>query len=233
MNLFFTEAIANGYALLTEAESKHVIQVLRMQVGETIHFVDGKGGYYEGIIQEPHPKKCLVKIEKEEQAFEKRPYSLHLAVAPTKNIDRFEWVLEKATEFGVDRITPLLCDRSERKVIKWERSNRVIVSAMKQSLKAYLPVLDEMTSYKQFIKQELDGEKLIAHCENTPRVELNTIIKPQQKLIILIGPEGDFSPTEISKAEANSYKSISLGSSRLRAETAAISACNSIYYINS
>lgn len=233
MNLFFTEAIADGYALLTEAESKHVIQVLRMQVGETIHFVDGKGGYYEGVIQEPHPKKCLLKIEKEEQAFGKRPYSLHLAVAPTKNIDRFEWVLEKATEFGIDRITPLLCDRSERKVTKWERSNRVIVSAMKQSLKAYMPILDEMTSFKNFMKQDLEGDKLIAHCENTPRAEINTIIKPQQKLIVLIGPEGDFTPTEITNAEANNFTSISLGPSRLRTETAAISACNSIYYINS
>ena len=233
MNLFFTEAIANGYALLTEAESKHVIQVLRMQVGETIHFVDGKGGYYEGIIQDPHPKKCLLKIEKEEQAFGKRPYSLHLAVAPTKNIDRFEWVLEKATEFGVDRITPILCDRSERKVIKWERSNRVIVSAMKQSLKAYMPILDEITPFKKLINQELIGDKLIAHCDNTPKTELNIIVKPKQKYIVLIGPEGDFSPSEISHAEANNYKSISLGASRLRTETAAISACNSIYYINS
>ena len=154
-------------------------------------------------------------------------------MAPTKNIDRFEWVLEKCTEFGIDRITPLLCDRSERKIIKWERSNRVIVSAMKQSLKAYLPVLDEITTFKKFIQQEHEGEKLIAHCENSAKTEFNKIIKPKQKLLILIGPEGDFTPHEISTAEAQNYSSISLGSSRLRTETAAVSACSSIYFINS
>ncbi len=232
MNLFYTNAIADGFALLSEAESKHAIQVMRMQKGDEINFIDGVGGFYSAVIQDPHPKKCVLRISNEKKEFEKLPYKLHLAVAPTKNIERFEWVLEKCTEMGIDSITPILCDRSERKIIKPERLERVILSAVKQSLKAYIPTLHPLVKFKDFIQTEFDSEKLIAHCHDSSKVELFSITKAARDYIILIGPEGDFTPEEVESAEANNFTSISIGQSRLRTETAAMVACSALYHHN-
>ena len=154
-------------------------------------------------------------------------YYLHIAISPTKNIERFEWFLEKSTEIGIDEITPIICNRSERKTIKTERGNRILLSAMKQSLKYHLPKLNEATNFNEFIKKDLEGAKYIAHCEDSKKNELKTISKTE-KTLILIGPEGDFSPKEIKLAVENQFKSVSLGTSRFRTETAGIIATHSI-----
>ncbi len=232
MNLFYSENISQGYCVFPEIESRHAVKVLRKVTGDQVFFIDGKGGYYEGVIQDPHPKRCLVKIINSKMEYGKRNYSLHIAIAPTKNIDRFEWFLEKSTEIGIDRITPILSFHSERKQIKPDRLNRVITAAMKQSLKAYHPQLEEITSFKEFISREVTGDLFIAHCQSDNLVSIGSVLKPRKNITILIGPEGDFNKEEILMAEKNGYKEISLGNSRLRTETAAIVATHSVYFIN-
>lgn len=228
MNIFFCNQISNNQAVLDKVESGHAIRVLRMKSGDTVHFIDGKGSFYEGVILDPNPKSVTIQITSV-QAENDRPYYLHLAVAPTKNTDRFEWMLEKSTELGIDRITPLSCARSERKTLRHDRSMKVILSAVKQSLKARLPLLDEMTPFDHLIRQEFSGEKLIAHCLDKPKTSVSDWIRTGNRFLILIGPEGDFSQEEISQATAQGFKGISLGNSRLRTETAALVACGAIY----
>ncbi len=232
MNLFFTNLIQKDFAILTEAESKHAIQVLRLKAGDPLIFVDGLGGWYEGLIVEAHAKRCTIAIKSRKGEVGKRPYQLHLAIAPTKNIDRFEWILEKATELGIDRITPILCAHSERKVIKLDRLQRVIVSAMKQSLKAYIPTLDDLTPFEVVIRDQHADQKWMAHCLDQPRTSIHKLLKPGQNSLILIGPEGDFSQEEWVLAAENNFTGINLGPSRLRTETAAIAACTSVYLTN-
>jgi len=205
---------------------------MRKIAGDQVFFVDGKGGFFEGVIEDPHPKRCLIRIIHKKPDYGKRNYSLHMAVAPTKNIDRFEWFLEKATEIGVDRITPILSFHSERKQIKPDRLNRVITAAMKQSLKAYHPQLENLTSFKEFISREFIGIKLIPHCNSDDLLSIGSILRPKTNTLILIGPEGDFSQKEVDLAEKNGFKGISLGKSRLRTETAALVATHSVYFIN-
>ncbi|MEA1876221.1 MAG: 16S rRNA (uracil(1498)-N(3))-methyltransferase [Bacteroidota bacterium] len=232
MNLFYSDNISQGYCVFTEIESRHAVKVMRKTTGDQVFFVDGKGGFYEGVIHDPHPKRCLIQIIHKKTDYGKRNYFLHMAVAPTKNIDRFEWFLEKATEIGVDRITPIISFHSERKQIKPDRLNRVIAAAMKQSLKAYHPHLEELTSFKELISREFNGNKLIPHCNSDNLIPIGSIIKPRTDTLILIGPEGDFSLEEVEMAEKNGFKSISLGESRLRTETAALVSTHSIYFIN-
>src|SRR5437764_4556098 len=165
MNIFLIAETDNPITHLSEEESYHCIKVLRMHKGDAIEMVDGSGGYYKGIIEEPDARKCEVRIQSKEKDAGKRNYYLHIAIAPTKNIDRFEWFLEKATEIGIDEITPLICQRSERKDVKIERLNKVIVSAMKQSLKAYLPKLNASKSFADLIKQHSASQKYICTCE--------------------------------------------------------------------
>jgi 16S rRNA (uracil1498-N3)-methyltransferase len=191
---------------------------------------NGKGFIFEAELTDTHSKRCVAEII----ALKKQaplPYRLHLAVAPTKLNDRYEWFLEKATEIGVTEITPIICDHSERKVINHERYSKVIQSAMKQSLKAYLPVLREAVSFKTFLemkhKEEIKG---IAHCENFPKEPLKKLLKQTSSILIIIGPEGDFSINEIKRALSLNIKGISLGNSRFRTETAAILACHSVYF---
>lgn len=232
MNIFYSDSISQGYCILPEIESKHAVQVLRKKTGDELVFVDGKGGYYEGIIEDAHAKRCVVRILRQTSKFGKRGYYLHLAVAPTKNIDRFEWFLEKATEIGIDRITPIYCAHSERKQVKKDRLERVIHSAMKQSLKAYLPLLDEPISFKNFLKEDYSCTKLIAHCWSDQLSPIRANLKENDHSLILIGPEGDFSEEEVQQAESKGFLSITLGNSRLRTETAAVAACHSVYFIN-
>lgn len=232
MNLFFTPDIKSNTYILPEDESKHIIRVLRLQSGDIINLTDGKGNLYTATIASDHPKRCELIVTDVVSEYGKKDYSVSIAIAPTKNIDRFEWFLEKSTEIGIDHIYPIICSRSERKVIKHDRSNRVITSAMKQSLKAYHPVLHEQMDFKKFMKISYPDVRLIAHCGDDERKLLKNEIKPGGESIILIGPEGDFTDAELEMAVQNGFKPVSLGDSRLRTETAGIFACNTAAIIN-
>ena len=232
MNIFYTPDITGNLYTLDESESKHCIRVLRYEKGSQLTLVDGKGGRYEAVIVDPNPKKCTVEVIKMIKDFEKRNYYLHIAIAPTKNIDRFEWFLEKATEIGVDEITPLLCEHSERKQIKPDRLEKIVVAAMKQSLKAFLPMLNNLTTFESFLNQAIGHNCFIAHCEEGNKPYLYNAIEPEQKILVLIGPEGDFSSTEIVRAQELGFQAVSLGSSRLRTETAGVVATHIVNVVN-
>ncbi|MBC8054403.1 MAG: 16S rRNA (uracil(1498)-N(3))-methyltransferase [Sphingobacteriaceae bacterium] len=231
MHLFYTPDITGDTYQLNEEESRHCSKVLRLESGDQIQLIDGKGGFYTAEIIDPHPKRTLVKTVVHHKEYGKRNHYLHIAVAPTKNIDRFEWFLEKATEIGIDEITPIICDRSERKEVKTDRLNKIITSAVKQSIKAYHPKLNEPCSYKNFITKPF-SEKFIAHCIEEGKSTLNDKITTGGEYVILIGPEGDFTPSEIRIAVLNGYIPITLGASRLRTETAALEACFEINFLN-
>lgn len=231
MIIFYAPEIATCPEL-PEEESGHAVRVLRHVEGDEIEVVDGQGFWYHCRITAAYHKHCSLEIlhTREDQHW---PYSVELAVAPTKNLDRIEWFLEKATEMGLDRFTPLRCRFSERKELKIERMQKIAVSAMKQSLKATLPLVDEMTDIKKFIAEPFDGQKFIAHCmADQPRKLLSKEIQPGSKVRVLIGPEGDFSTEEIELAIANGYVPISLGDQRLRTETAALASVHTIHIIN-
>ena len=232
MHIFYTPDIDAELYTLSEEESKHAIRVLRLNPGDEVVLVDGKGGYYRAEIADANPKKTNLKILNTQQEFGKRNHHLHLAVAPTKNIERMEWLFEKATEIGIDTITPIICDRSERKEVKTERLNKIITSAVKQSIKAYHPLLQEAVSFKKFLDIPFGGQKFIAHCMEGDKKGLSEVIKPQGHYLVLIGPEGDFTPAELALAESKGFVSISLGESRLRTETAALEACFEINFLN-
>lgn len=234
MQLFYTPNITIPYFTLCEQESQHCVKVLRMGVGEQITLTDGRGTLFTARITEPNPKKCVVEVLSHIDEFEKRHYNLVMAVAPTKNSDRFEWFAEKATEVGIDRVIPIDCRHSERRVLKTERAQKVMTSAVKQSLKAYHPVLDQMTPVREVIKTPFDGVKLIAHCEKArgDRRLIGELVKKGDDVFILIGPEGDFSTEEINFAVENGFKEVSLGDARLRSETAALAATMFVSFIN-
>lgn len=233
MQLFYNPNIdgSSKQVTLNQEESKHIIKVLRKSTGDMLHITNGKGLIYTVKIIDPSEKKCRVEIVDEEKVHPKKHW-LHMAVAPTKMNDRFEWFLEKATEIGIHEITPIICERSERKVIKHERMQKVIQTAMKQSLRAHLPKLNEAVSLEKFLQKEHNGLKFIAHCEDEEKLELKRRVAPDKDITILIGPEGDFSSKEIHSAYEKGFLPISLGSNRLRTETAAIVACTTVTLIN-
>ncbi|MDZ7741574.1 MAG: 16S rRNA (uracil(1498)-N(3))-methyltransferase [Bacteroidota bacterium] len=232
MQLFYTTNFKGNHAILDANDSRHVVKVLRMTKGNEIHFTDGRGNLFTGQIEEDDHKKCMVQITDVKKEFGKRDYQLHLAVAPTKNINRYEWFLEKATEIGVDEITPIICRHSERTVVKTDRLERVLIAAMKQSLKAFLPEIHEAISFEDFIAQDLSGDKFIAFIDEDVTASLKNLIKPGKDVLILIGPEGDFSREEVDMAKEKGFIPISLGKSRLRTETAGVVACHTAYLIN-
>ena len=212
-------------------ESRHIIKVLRKKDSDILHVTNGLGLLFETEITLASDNKCIVEVLSIKKSPEPK-FRLHLAVAPTKMNDRFEWFLEKATEIGIQEITPVICDRSERKVINLERFEKIILSAMKQSNETYLPKLNEAISFKEFIKQKNEGLQLIAHCEETDKKSLKEILKPNENVTILIGPEGDFSDKEIALAIENNFQPVMLGNTRLRTETAAVVACHSVVFFN-
>src|ERR1700744_662551 len=234
MQLFYTPDIdlLHSQYFLNEEESKHAIRVMRLEKGEEVQLIDGKGGLYTASILDPHPKRVILQINSVIPAFNKRNHYLHIAIAPTKNIERTEWFLEKATEIGIDEISLIICQRSERKEAKVERLNKIITSAIKQSIKAYHPVLNEPVSFNQFLTAPFTGQKFIAHCEPGDKFSLKDELKPLGKYLIMIGPEGDFTPKEIDDALNNGFKAITLGESRLRTETAALEACFEVNFLN-
>lgn len=232
MHIFYTPDIKSDRYTLSEEESKHSVRVLRLQIGDKITLIDGVGGFYIAEITNNHPKRCEIKINQTEKGYGRRNYQLTIAIAPTKNIDRFEWFLEKSTEIGVDKFIPFVSHQSERKVIKPERLNKRINSSIKQSIQAYRPHLVDLVKFTDLINMEFDGKKLIAHCFNTPKPYLKDVIGNNEEILILIGPEGDFTEDEIEMAKSRGFEEISLGDNRLRTETAGIVAVHTVALVN-
>lgn len=233
MQLFYTPHISETEKsfVFDKEESKHIVKVLRKKESDILFVTNGLGYLFKTKIALASDSKCTVTIESFEK-LETPKFRLHLAVAPTKMNERFEWFLEKATEIGIQEITPIICDHSERKIIKIDRFQKIIESAMKQSLHYYLPILNQPISYKEFIKKELKGQKFIAHCEETDKKSLKKQLQPNLDVTLLIGPEGDFSVKEIQMALDNTFIPVTLGNTRLRTETAALVACHSVVYSN-
>ena len=240
MELFFTKNIIGSLATLDEQESAHCLKVLRNKPGDTIFLTDGSGVLFRGEILPETGKRCNINIVESIHGRDSRPYFLHIAVAPTKNLERYEWFLEKAVEFGVDEITPVIGAHSERRVYKTERGERIILSAMKQSLKVSLPKLHEPEDFETFIKTAgagFEGERLIGHCNDGEKVNLTNHLlavaqKEKLRILMLIGPEGDFSPEEVAMAVNYGFIPFTMGNSRFRVETAAIAAVSAVYFLS-
>ena len=229
MQLFYSENIINKQAILNMDESSHCIRVLRRKKGDQVKLTDGKGYFYTGVITQDNPKQTIINLEGKAEKAYKHPYHLHVAIAPTKNMDRMEWFVEKAVEIGVDEITPILCRHSERKKLREDRLQKIILSAMKQSMKADLPRLNRLTPLADLLNSGLkDVQKLIAHLEEGRKQKLIKLRPQYNKYLVLIGPEGDFDPSEISPAIQNAFVPVSLGNYRLRTETAGVAACQII-----
>src|SRR6478609_9323257 len=233
MQLFYNPTINETTETFSfdKEESKHIIKVLRKKDGDILHVTNGLGLLFKTEITLASDNKCTVQIIAVEKT-ETPKFRLHLAVAPTKMNERYEWFLEKATEIGIQEITPIICDHSERKVIKTDRFDKIILSAMKQSNQFFLPKLNEPMSFKEFVKSDISGQKCIAHCEETDKKSLKKELKTGENITILIGPEGDFSEKEIQFALENQFVPVTLGNTRLRTETAAVVACHSTVFIN-
>jgi len=221
MHLFYISHIQGDSIELEEQESKHAIRVLRLVRGDGVILVDGNGGWYEAAIMDDHPKRCKLQVQSYTADYHPLPYTLHLAVAPTKNMDRFEWFLEKATEIGISEITPLICARSERRQVKYERLEKILVSAMKQSLKAYKPKLNNPVALEEFLRTDRQGTLGVAHCYPLERKGIKEL-DHSGNYTLMVGPEGDFNEEEVSNALKAGYVPFHLGDSRLRTETAAL-----------
>ncbi len=233
MQLFYNSSINENTEsfFFDKEESKHIIKVLRKKDNDILFVTNGLGYLFKTEITLASDSKCTVKILSAVKK-EAPQFHLHLAVAPTKMNERFEWFLEKATEIGIHEITPILCDRSERKVINQERFEKIILTAMKQANVLFLPKLNKFKTFKDFMQVKNEGMQLIAHCEETSKKSLKSVLKPNQNVTLLIGPEGDFSEKEIQLATAQNFTAVSLGNTRLRTETAAIVACHSVVFVN-
>ncbi|MDR0937872.1 MAG: 16S rRNA (uracil(1498)-N(3))-methyltransferase [Mediterranea sp.] len=232
MHLFYTPDIALNPEL-PEEEASHCLRVLRLGMGDEITLTDGKDCFYRAVITVATGKRCQVAIRETIPQPPPRPCHLHIAMAPTKNMDRNEWMAEKVTEIGIDELTFLDCRFSERRTLKTERVEKILVAAMKQSLKARLPKLNGMVDLDRFIAESRDGQKFIAHChDDGGKLPLKDALRPGEDALVLIGPEGDFSEDEVRRATARGFVPISLGSSRLRTETAALVACHTLNLLN-
>jgi 16S rRNA (uracil1498-N3)-methyltransferase len=232
MQLFYISPVEGNASVLSEEESWHCTKVLRLKEGDEINLTDGRGNIHRGQLTRIHHKGCLVEITGT-RPVAPDSWQTHIAMAPTKNIDRFEWFLEKATEIGIGEVTPLFCEHSERETVKLPRLEKVLVSAMKQSLKAWLPRLNEPVKFRDFITRDFRGQKFMGYCETGNESALTRLYLAGNDAVILIGPEGDFSKTEVEQACAYGFIPVSLGKSRLRTETAGIVACHSISLLNS
>lgn len=230
MQLFYNPDISSQTKSFSfdKEESRHIIRVLRKTVGDDLVLTNGKDQFFRARILQANDKKCLANIISCEDRPKTWDYELHIGIAPTKMNDRFEWFLEKATEIGIDEITPVICDHSERKQVKTERMKKVLISAMKQSLKYRLPRLNEPVKFNDFIKKNDWELGLIAHCQEDNKRKIRDLIQEKKKIMILIGPEGDFSDKEIELAKSLGLFPVSLGESRLRTETAGVIACSNI-----
>jgi 16S rRNA (uracil1498-N3)-methyltransferase len=234
MHIFYSAHISDNSALLSAEESAHCIRVLRLKRGDKVRLIDGMGGMYDAMITMPDAKQCQLDITGIISHHKSRSFPLHIAIAPTKNIDRFEWFIEKSVEIGIDVITPLLCQRSERRILKTDRLQKLIISTMKQAMVPYLPVLHELTHFDKFIER-LSGSpynRFIAHCEDNEKKKLLEEAAPHTGIVVLIGPEGDFTPGEIDLAVAQGFIPVTLSPNRLRTETAGLVACHTVNLLN-
>jgi 16S rRNA (uracil1498-N3)-methyltransferase len=230
LNLFYQPHIEQGILHLDPDESRHAVKVLRMQMGDIIDLTDGNGFNYKAFISDADSKKCgFTIVEKKEIPL--RDFSISMAIAPTKNIDRTEWYIEKAVEIGIEKIHLLLCKNSERKTVNHDRLIKIAVSAMKQSGQARLPLVSDMIPYKEIMTLEA-AQKFICHVDVTNPDQLKSLAQPQKSYLVLIGPEGDFTNEEIQIAQENGFKKVSLGPNRLRTETAALTACQILNFVN-
>lgn len=233
MHLFYSQSInpSQIYSLDKE-ESLHCVKVLRLKERDIIYITDGKGNLYKTEIIEASPRSCSVRVIETQEEFEKRDYYLHIAIAPTKNTSRFEWFLEKATEIGVDEITPIICENSERSVIKIERLEKIIVSAMKQSLKSYMPVINPPATFLELLSKINQTHKYLATCNEEERKLLKEVYRSKESVFVAIGPEGDFSKKEIEASTNYNFQKITFGKERLRTETAGVYAAASVHLLN-
>jgi len=233
MQVFYAPEINGNVYSLDSTESRHVVRVLRMGKGDRVRLIDGRGNLYEAVIKDADQSACIIEVKEVIEGFEKRNYKLHMAVSPVKNAERFEWFIEKSVEIGVDEITPLICKNTEKPGIKSSRINNIIISAMKQSLKARKPVLHEPRIFGEFISSDVGGIRMIAHCnDGYVKCNIADIYSKNNDAVMLIGPEGDFTIDEIDLATRAGFRSVHLGKSRLRTETAGIAACHSVYFLN-
>jgi 16S rRNA (uracil1498-N3)-methyltransferase len=231
MQLFFTSGVKGDTCSLSEEESLHCIKVLRFRPGDPVDLTDGRGKIYSGTLIRTDPKGCEVRITRIAEV-EPDGWHLHIAIAPTKSTERFEWFLEKATEIGIHEITPVICEHSEREVIKPGRLEKVLLSAMKQSLRAWLPRLNEAMRFRDMMELNVEGQKLIAYCGTGNEPGLHKVYRKGSGALILIGPEGDFSDDEVELALASGFLTVGLGPGRLRTETAGIAACHAVNLMN-
>lgn len=225
MNLFFQPNISEGSLFLDQEESRHCVRVLRKNTGDTIRVTDGKGFFYDVVITKADQQKCLFEIRHQFQETP-RSYSIHIAISPTKNAERIEWFIEKAVEIGIDRITLMECHNTERSYIKKDRLEKVALSAMKQSLKAHSPVINSLIPFTEVISKAEEKMKFIAYVDPGNPEHLKTLAPPLKDYLVLIGPEGDFSREELQQAIDSGFQKVSLGTSRLRTETAGLAACH-------
>ncbi len=229
MNIFYKPDIKEETLVLDPEESMHCSRVLRSRIGDRIQLIDGRGGYYEAEIMDNNPKATHIQIINKQLDYKPLPYMLHMAIAPTKNMDRFEWFIEKATEIGISRITPILCTRSERKHVRTDRLVKVMIAAAKQSEKAYFPIIDDLVPYKEWIRKQQGEHCYIAHCMEGEVKNLSQI-SIHDSLTVAVGPEGDFTPEEVDAALEAGFGPLSLGTYRLRTETAGIYVCAAVSY---
>jgi 16S rRNA (uracil1498-N3)-methyltransferase len=233
MHLFFAPDFSVERPILPEEEARHALKVLRLGIGDVVRVTDGRGNFYEATVAAADAKKCRLAVLRHEPESSKKGFTIHVAVAPTKNTDRTEWMVEKCVEIGVDQISFVLCERSERRYFNPDRVEKIAVAAMKQSLKANLPQLGELVPLREFLKRTLPGHKYIAHLVEGERQLLQRVVPAGGTYCVLIGPEGDFTPGEVAAALASGFAPVSLGESRLRTETAGIVACHILNLVNS
>lgn len=232
MHVFYVRDINSEIITFDQTESKHCIKVLRLKEGDEVYIVDGIGGLYKARLFDTHLKCCSAIVFEKYIGYGKRDYHLHIGIAPTKNNERFEWFAEKATEIGVDEITPVHCTHSERKVVNTQRVEKIITAAVKQSVRAYHPRINPIMNFSNFVLDNYAESKFIAHCGEGITEHLMNLYQPKKNVLILIGPEGDFTESEVSFAIKNGYAPVSLGNNRLRTETAGVVACHIINLIN-
>lgn len=232
MHLFYAPDAAQGLLTLSEEESMHCARVLRMQSGDKILISNGKGFLFDAIIEITHPKKTTVICGSGRPGFDHWPYGVHIALAPTKNIERTEWFIEKATEIGIDKISLFFSEHSERRVVKTDRLIRTAVAAMKQSVKSRLPEISVVSSLEELIKKHSEGQRFMAWIDDSVKLELAYAVEPGTEVLVLIGPEGDFSAAEVELSRSYGFVPVSLGTSRLRTETAALTACHTVHLVN-
>lgn len=232
MNYFYAPHVPDGGDFLNEDESSHCVRVMRHKEGDKIGLLDGQGGKYTAFIRHADPKRVVYSIS-DQEVIKKAPYTIHIAIAPTKNSDRMEWLAEKITEIGTDEISLFFSSNSERRKFKTHRLQKKLINAMKQSKNPFLPQLNDPVEFEDLIKKQPETQKFIAYVDNDNPVKLHKVAQKNLSTIILIGPEGDFTAGEVIKAESAGYKKVSLGKTILRTETAGIIACHSIHLINS